>query len=977
MNESQAPDPRSTVDQHPHLESAAEQPRDPGTPPDGIDAAGPPHADELPTTVQAPSDAPLSGDTATDGPEARWPSVAGYHVLGELGRGGMGVVYKARQTRLNRLVALKMIRDGLLAGPDHLARFRLEASAVARLQNPHIVQIYEIGEQDGRPYFSLEYVDGGNLAQKLAGVPMPPDQAAELVVTLAQAVHYAHRQGIIHRDLKPGNVLLTLGGLVKITDFGLAKQLEAEVFLTHTASSVLLGTPSYMAPEQAWGKAREVGPAADVYALGAILYECLTGQPPFLAPRLLETLEQVRSRDPVPLRRLQAKVPRDLETICLKCLQKEPHKRYESANALADDLTRFLRGEPVRARPTSAWERTLKWVRRRPTTAALVGVSAVAASLFVALILALGLERTAKGLSSGDDTAKGAAPEGDAREVEYVARIGQAERALRGNNAADANRHLDACPETLRAWEWDFLKRAAVNPAVPTLRTNQGTVTALAFDPKHRLLATAGLDRTVRLWDLATGREVLTFRGHTAPVHSLAFSPNGDRIASVAEPNWGAGPGGPPFPAPMPAAPGEAPRRMPERKAAEEALGARPLPTRNLLVFAQRRSVLDLRPAVDADHEAFAEDKAAGPRDNRLAPQARPVPARSEVKVWDARTGRLILTLPREDQLITCVAFGPDGKWLVTGQGVLIASDMPVEPGVAPPPAGPAAPRDKIGPPEKAPEPKKDVGQNGQPSRYGTARRRAAPASLLVAGSWPLPELQLAMPIAQPAPDRPRVVSVLGTVKLWDATSGKELRRFDGHTEIVTAVCFSPDGQRVASAGWDGTVRLWDAATGQPLHTLHGHAGHVTSVAFSPDGQRLASGEVGESVTVWDAATGRELLALQEHGGEVAGVAFSPDGRRLASAGRDRTVRLWDPNTGQPLLILRGATAPLAGVAFSRDGHGLAAAGQDGTVTIWDGTPLSAASPYGQWPRPPAAAPPERVGPPVQPAEAPGPPVKQ
>jgi tetratricopeptide (TPR) repeat protein len=283
----------------------------------------------------------------------------------------MGVVYKARDVQLQRLVALKMILAGAHAGPDELARFRTEAEAVARLQHPHIVQIHAIGEHEGLPYFSLEFVEGGSLAQKLAGTPLPPREAAQLVETLARAMHIAHQRGIIHRDLKPANVLLTADGQPKITDFGLAKKLDGAA--GQTASGAIVGTPSYMAPEQANGQVKPVGPAVDVYALGAVLYETLTGRPPFKAATPLDTVLQVVSAEPAPPGRLQPHVPRDLETICLKCLHKEPARRYPDAAALAEDLRRYQASEPIMARPVGVMERGLKWARRRPAAAALIG----------------------------------------------------------------------------------------------------------------------------------------------------------------------------------------------------------------------------------------------------------------------------------------------------------------------------------------------------------------------------------------------------------------------------------------------------------------------------------------------------------------------------------------------------------------------------------------------------------------------------
>jgi serine/threonine protein kinase len=324
--------------------------------------------------------------------------VAGYELLDELGRGGMGVVYKARQRALNRLVALKMVLAGAHAAPEDLLRFRAEAEVVAKLQHPNIVQIYEIGEQFGRPYLALELVGGGTLQKKLAGTPQPFRPAAYLVELLARAIHFAHQRGVIHRDLKPGNVLLAvpledgsslsdpdgaqvaaLYGIPKVTDFGLAKRLGED---QHTRTGEILGTPWYMAPEQARGQAFAAGPATDVWALGAILYDMLTGRPPFKGATSFETLQQVLHEDPVPPGRLRPHLPRDLERICLKCLEKDPRRRYASALDLAADLRRHLNGESVRARSAPPLERAWRWSRRNP----------VPAGLLLALALGAGLE---------------------------------------------------------------------------------------------------------------------------------------------------------------------------------------------------------------------------------------------------------------------------------------------------------------------------------------------------------------------------------------------------------------------------------------------------------------------------------------------------------------------------------------------------------------------------------------------------------
>jgi serine/threonine protein kinase len=335
------------------------------------------------------------------------PRVLGYETLGILGRGGMGVVYKARQVSLNRVVALKMVLAAEHADPRELTRFRTEGEAVAQLHHPHIVQIFEVGEYAGRPFLALEYLEGGSLEARLDGTPLLPRHAAELVATLARAIHYAHGRGIVHRDLKPANILLQIAdcglriepnaislpdpqsairtpqsAIPKITDFGLAKRLDAP---GQTQTGQVMGTPSYMAPEQAAGDSKAIGPACDIYALGAILYELLTGRPPFKAATSMETLQQVLYADPASPTSLQPQTPFDLETIALKCLHKDPQKRYASAQDLADDLERYLAGQPILARRVSWFERLLKWVKRRPAVAALLGVSVAAVLCLIAL----------------------------------------------------------------------------------------------------------------------------------------------------------------------------------------------------------------------------------------------------------------------------------------------------------------------------------------------------------------------------------------------------------------------------------------------------------------------------------------------------------------------------------------------------------------------------------------------------------------
>ncbi|OWK35174.1 serine/threonine-protein kinase [Fimbriiglobus ruber] len=369
-----------------------------------LDALFPPERDP----DQGPPALPLDGNAL--------PVVPGYEVEGVLGRGGMGIVFRARHLRLKRIVALKMVVAGAYAGPHERARFQREAEAVAVLRHPNVVQVYDIGESDGQPYFTMELVEGGSLAEKLAGTPLPAREAATHLATLAGAVHAAHQSGIVHRDLKPANVLLTAEGTPKISDFGLARRLGGEAGLTRTGTAV--GTPSYMAPEQARGQTDATGPTADIYALGAILYELLTGRPPFRAETAAETVHQLLTQDPVPPSRLNGKVPRDLETICMKCLHKEPRLRYVSAAALADDLGHFLRGEAIAARPEGLPARLGRRIRRRPALSAALAVSSLlAVALAGGGAWTLSKQEAAKRAAEAEEAALERAADADLKEM--------------------------------------------------------------------------------------------------------------------------------------------------------------------------------------------------------------------------------------------------------------------------------------------------------------------------------------------------------------------------------------------------------------------------------------------------------------------------------------------------------------------------------------------------------------------------------
>ena len=800
---------------------------------------------------------------AEPSPATATPPVPGYDLLALLGEGGMGAVWKARQTNLNRLVALKMVLGDQRAGSKELIRFLAEAEAVAAVRHPHVVQVYEYGEANGRPFLALEYLPGGSLADRLKrDGRLDPKAAAELVGMTAGAVQAAHDLGIVHRDLKPGNVLFDDRGTPKVTDFGLAKRAGGGDL---TSTQAVLGTPAYMAPEQARGETKFVGPRADIYSLGVILYECLTGAKPFLAPDQLALLRRVVEEEPERPGRRAPGVPRDVELICLKCLAKDPDERYQTARALAADLGRFAAGEPVSVRAAGVVERVARWARRKPTLATAYSLGFLAVLLGglggAAVWQRRAAERArgeaewaqaeAERLREQADTARREAEQARGREAEarvdaerqrekaerydYGRTIQVAHQECREGNGSAALEVLNSTRADLRGWEWYYvnslaglivsrqvLGREAVQgdeDGVHVLAPEEHTagVHSATFSSDGSRFITASSDGKVMVWsakpiDAAAALEMGPLTGHTAAVYAATFSPDGSRALTGSQ---------------------DGTARVWDMKVGADAL-------------------------VLKGHTAGVHSATFSRDGSRVVTASYDGTAR----VWDAVTGAeiLALKLKRSTAAVLSATFSPDGLRILTGSS------------------------------------------DGRATVWDAKTR----AEVLA-----LKGHTAAVYAATFSPDGSRALtgSQDGTARVWDARTGAQVLVWKGHTAAVHSATFSRDGSRVVTASYDGTARVWDAVTGAEILALKlkRSTAAVLSATFSPDGLRILTGSSDGRATVWDAKTGAEILGLRELTVGIVSATQSLDGSRVVTGSQDGTARVWGVRARRQGLRAEGA----------------------------------------------------------------------
>ena len=826
-----------------------------------------------------------------------------YELLEEIGRGGMGVIWKAREVSLERLVALKMIRDSQLASPKARERFRVEAEAAGKLHHPNIVPIYEFGTAEGNPFISMPLVEGSDLARMTRGTPMDAQPLARLMAKLAHAIHFAHQRGILHLDLKPANVLVDAQGEPHVTDFGLAKRIgPAEV--TAVASEII-GSPNYMAPEQVSGRTDEITTAADVYSLGAIMYELLTGRAPFRSESPLLTLRKVQEEEPVPPRMLYKFADPELETICLKCMEKSPERRYTSARTFAVDLERWLNHEPIQARPVTVNQRVSKWVHRNPGIAALLVLVNVVLILGLSGIIWMGARAASRARESQDRLLRMYVNRGnqliDAHE-DFTALLWLVEALrLEREGAVREENHRYRIEEVLR--RASMLQQAVFD---------KDHIRAANFDPDGRRLVIGTSAGTAEVRDIATGQALTPQLKLPAPVHRVRFSPDGKKVLSMDIQGYA--------------------------RVYDASTGAPMTPILRGVDYDEDARIADasagapITPVLrSADHEEDQSDWAVLKLDPSawFSPDGRTVLTAwgcMSAHLWDATSGRHLKAFSH-DRLVVCAKFSSDGRYVVTGSKDNSARVWDVQTGQ---PLGKPLVHDKF---------VAWAGFDSDAGRLLTVSDR----HIIHVWDWRkgrelIPPLSHgdALFAAAFSPDGRRILSAGWdkTTRIWDSATGLEVGRFSLPGGIVSAA-WSPDGRSIAAACADGTARIWDATGTARLLSALPHGAGDFYLSFSADGRRLVTFGFDGTARVWDVSQ-RDKPALEMKHPQTVWAEFNSDGSRVVAAGfwPANNVRVFDAHTGSPAGALMQHTGSVRRARFSRDNQRLVTASDDFTAHL-------------------------------------------
>jgi WD40 repeat protein/predicted Ser/Thr protein kinase len=848
-----------------------------------------------------------------------------YALLEKLGKGGMGVVYRARQVSADRIVALKIIRpdklDELVPAKrqEWLERFRREAKVAARIQSDDVVTVYEVGEIAGEHFYSMRYVDGGSLAELIHNGPLDSRRAAKYLQKMASAVAAVHAVGIVHRDIKPRNILIDGNDRPYLSDFGLAKWADGRDGMTETGAC--LGSPSYMAPEQAQRPAA-ASSASDVYSLGASLYESLTGRPPFCAADTAETVRQLVSDEPVPPRRLNPAIQRDLELICLKCLQKEPKARYQTARQLADELQRFLDGEPLRhTRAVSRTARLIRWSRRNP---ALASSCAGVALLFFAVTIVSVLYAAHRSRASADLAKANLETTRQAAHWALDWGLNLCERGECDRGMTWLARALEVVPAEANDLQWTIRSNLAgwqsQTNVLRTYRRVSGSVMAVTFGTNHPRALVLRENGNAQLWDVAEGELIGVPLKHEADVSSAMFCADGGIVVTATKDGaaraWNADTGepiGPPV----------------RHRGAIHALACS-FDGKIMITGSEDRTaqVWDAptgqRIAQRLQHEDAVFALALSPDGKTVATGTKD----GSAHLWGSATGHHIGSPMRVSGSVMTVEFSPVGNTVVTCSTNGIARSWDAATGK--PVSAPIAHEGSVRTIAFSPDGKTALTAGADK----TARLWANSTGELI--GTPLLHDGEVLAVKFSADGRKFLTSSSGgTVRIWQTASrsllGSQLR----HSDAVRLVEFSHDGQSVLTASADKTIRLWDLASGKPIKASLPHRDAVHAVAYSFDGKKILTADFTGLLQLWDTATGKRLGQLQ-HGPKVSAAAFSPDGETVVTGSADGTAQLWDANTGERRCAPLSHEGWVCAVAFSPDSKRVMTASVDGNVRIWE-----------------------------------------